>query len=53
MFFDPETLYPVRLTLTFSITIDDIEHPVTWTTRFRTFERLPATPENLAKLDLG
>jgi hypothetical protein len=52
MLFDPETLIPVELTLTFSIAIDGVEHAVKMTTRYRTFERLPETPENRAKLDL-
>jgi hypothetical protein len=52
MLFDPETLYPVQLTLTSSITIDNVEHPVKITTQYRTFERLPETSENLAKLEL-
>ena len=50
MLFDPETRYPVQLTLSFSITIDDMEHPVRITTRFPTFERLAETAENRAKL---
>ena len=52
MLFDPATLYPVRLTETTSITIGNAEHPVTVTTHYRTFERLPDTPENRAKLEL-
>jgi hypothetical protein len=52
MLFDPETLYPVQLTLTFPITIDGVEHPVKTTTHYRTFERIPETTENRAKLDL-
>lgn len=52
MLFDPDTLYPVQLTSTFSITIDGVEHPVDMTTHYRTFERLPATPANRHKLEL-
>jgi hypothetical protein len=52
MLFDPDTLYPVRLTMTSSITIDRVEHPVKMTTHYRTFERLAETPENRAKLNL-